>query len=128
MSRCGVATDKKGDDNRRRALTERKKMKLRYCPYCNLNVDARPKFSWAWFLLLLLVTFFGGLLYLLYYALKPDRCPVCDAVIPATSKRVKQEKHRRVYCLSCGSPVSAGAAYCGRCGVDRGWKELKDNT
>jgi hypothetical protein len=100
-------------------------MKLRHCPNCNLNVDARPKFSWAWFLLLLLVTFFGGLLYLIYYALKRDRCPVCNAVIPATSKRVKQEKHGEAYCLSCGSPVSTGATYCGMCGAEQGWKELK---
>jgi hypothetical protein len=61
--------------------------KVRYCVSCEKNVSAEKKFSLPIFLLFCL-TGIGGIIYLIWYIVKPrNRCPICrtPGLMPAKS-------------------------------------------
>lgn len=53
-------------------------MNAKYCPLCDRNVEPTKKFNWPIFIIALIFCFFPGLLYFIYYLLKPKNvCPIC---------------------------------------------------
>jgi hypothetical protein len=62
------------------------------CHACHREVVPMRAFSWPWFLFWLLLTWIGGILYLVYFLTKPARvCPACrldvyDGVRPRSPK------------------------------------------
>lgn len=50
---------------------------MKYCGFCKTHVSVKKHFSWFWFIVLTLLTGVGGLVYLLFYALKKPKCPIC---------------------------------------------------
>lgn len=50
------------------------------CNACSRQVIPMKAFSWPWFLMWLLLTGVGGVLYLIYYLTKTPRvCPACSS-------------------------------------------------
>jgi len=51
---------------------------VKYCPLCARKVEPTKKLNWPVFIILLIIGFVPGVLYFIYYLLKPKRvCPIC---------------------------------------------------
>lgn len=51
---------------------------VKYCPLCQRNVEPTKKFNWPIFIILLIIAIVPGILYYIYYLLKPKNvCPIC---------------------------------------------------
>lgn len=51
---------------------------IKYCPLCQRNVEPTKKLNWPIFIILLIIGIVPGLLYFIYYLLKPKKvCPIC---------------------------------------------------
>lgn len=51
---------------------------IKYCPLCERKVEPVKKVNWIVFIILLLIGVVPGIIYFVYYLLKPKtRCPVC---------------------------------------------------
>lgn len=52
---------------------------MKYCPLCDRVVEPTKKFNWPVFIILLILGAFPGILYFIYYLLKPKKiCPICS--------------------------------------------------
>lgn len=51
---------------------------MKYCNNCKQFVEPQKKFNWCVFLLLF-VLLFGWIFYLIYYACKSKKCPMCNS-------------------------------------------------
>lgn len=51
---------------------------MRQCKKCGNLVMPYKKFSWFWFLTGLILFGVGAIVYLMYYAMKPSKCPMCN--------------------------------------------------
>ena len=104
-------------------------MRMKYCNNCKQIVSPKTEFNWCAFLILLFI--FGlGLLYLIYYLLKPGKCPMCNSsnwgVQPFEEQGVKVPRpvinsqpisNDYQYCSACGEQIVKGNEYCSFCGA-----------
>lgn len=53
-------------------------MAVKYCPLCDRKIEPTKKFNWPVFIIALILGLIPGLLYFVYYLLKPkNACPIC---------------------------------------------------
>lgn len=96
----------------------------RYCENCRRNVIIEKDFNGCLFVILLLLTFFGGLIYLLIYGCKkPNVCPYCHRgkflIAPIEAPLQQQPIPYTInFCSNCGRK-SSGTRFCEGCGYER---------
>lgn len=104
-----------------------------YCPNCNRNVRIKDKWtagSIVILIILLLCCIWPGIIYLVYKAVKEDRCPSCGMPARVMSNYrgpgmcvpqypvngVQASPAGRRQCPICG--ISSSGAYCSKCGLN----------
>ena len=102
--------------------------KMRFCTFCNQNVQAKKSYSACW-ILILIISGFPGWIFLLFYLIfkKPDKCPICrqkkflnktavptEIAHPSQSPVTISEKT----CPTCGTLVNSSFNFCVNCGQD----------
>lgn len=95
---------------------------MKYCNNCNQTVEPQKKFNVCLFIVLLF-TFVGWLLYIVYYACKRGKCPMCNS----KNWGVKSQQTSFVqsqpvinkgfkYCSQCGEKIGKSVDFCILCG------------
>jgi hypothetical protein len=110
-------------------------MKKNWCDFCRKHILPIKTFNWLAFFILLLFTFVGGVIYLIYYMVSSgDTCPICKQ-----KKFLYYRKPREIYpqiapqqaipqigvqsgtalkfCPYCGTRLPPSGDYCSQCGM-----------
>jgi hypothetical protein len=110
-------------------------MQKNWCDSCRKHILPIKIFNRRAFFILLLITFIGGIIYLIYYMFSSgDTCPICKQ-----NKFLRFRKPREIYpkyapeqaipqtdsqlgtalkfCPYCGSRLSPSGDYCSQCGI-----------
>ena len=119
---------------------------MRFCTYCNQNVQAKKSYSACW-IIILIFSGIPGLIFLLFYIIfkKPNKCPICRQKKFLTAIAVPTEiahpsqspitiahtsqillTNSEKTCPSCGTLVNLSFSFCVNCGQDL--KILKQST
>jgi len=107
---------------------------MKYCINCKQLVDPQKKFNSCLFIVLLF-TLLGWVFYLIYYAVKPKKCPMCNSTnwgvkppetqhqspvvnsqqtsIPQTQPITEGFK----FCVQCGEKIESNIQFCSSCGT-----------
>ena len=95
---------------------------MKYCINCKQLVDPQKKFNVLVFIFLLCCTLVGWILYLIYYAVKPKKCPMCNSTnwgvkpqqnLPSQTHTIEEFK----YCNQCGEKIGRAVQFCSLCGA-----------
>ena len=99
---------------------------MKYCINCEQLVNPQKKFN-AIVFIVLLCTIIGWLFYLIYYVVKPKKCPMCNStnwgVKPsgtqqqAPSSQTQQIAEGFKFCNQCGEKIGANIQFCSSCGT-----------
>ena len=110
-------------------------MEKNWCDSCRKQIIPIKIFNWFTFFILLLLTFIGGIIYLIYYMVSSgDTCPICkqkkyllyrkpsdiypqytpEQAIPQT---VSQPETALKFCPYCGTRLSPPGKHCSHCGI-----------
>ena len=96
---------------------------MKYCNNCKQLVDPQKKFN-ACVFIVLLFTLLGWIFYLIYYAVKPKKCPMCNSTNwgarPTESHQSTQASppsNDFVYCSQCGEKIEKDIQFCSSCGA-----------
>lgn len=95
---------------------------MKYCINCKQLVDPQKKFN-AILFIILLFTIIGWLFYLIYYAVKPKKCPMCNSTNWGVKPSEVQHQSpvvipKATYCPECGTEIlDKSKAFCSKCGA-----------
>ena len=101
-------------------------MRKNWCDSCRKQVLPIKIFNRRAFFILLLITFIGGIIYLIYYMVSSgDTCPICKQ-----SKYLRYRKPKEIvlqyppekamplkFCPYCGSKFPPSGDICDQCGL-----------
>ena len=94
---------------------------MKYCNNCEQMVQPQKKFN-ACIFILLLFTLVGWVFYLIYYACKRGKCPMCNSknwgvkpkrTLPSQTYTINKEFR---YCNQCGEKIGSNVQFCNQCG------------
>ncbi len=85
---------------------------MKYCLNCQQLVNPQKKFSIIAFIVLLFCTCIGGIFYLIYYAAKSRKCPMCNS----TNWGVKPPEPQYQFPIPQVQPIAEGFKFCVQCG------------
>ena len=107
---------------------------MKYCINCKQLVDPQKKFN-AIVFIILLFTLVGWVLYLIYYTVKPKKCPMCNSTnwgvkpqetLPSQTQPIYRKTPSRgisipieesKYCSQCGEKIGNNVQFCSLCGA-----------
>jgi hypothetical protein len=110
-------------------------MRKNWCDFCRKQVLPIKVFNRRAFFILLLITFIGGIIYLIYYLVSTgDTCPICkqnkylryikpkEKFIPHPPEQIilqakSSEEIALKFCPYCGSKLANSGNYCGKCDI-----------
>ena len=97
---------------------------MKYCNNCKQMVEPQKKFNVCVFILLLLFTCVGWIFYLIYYACKKGKCPMCNSknwgIKPQQTSFSQVQPHVGEgfkYCSQCGEKIGKSVEFCNLCGT-----------
>lgn len=98
---------------------------MKYCNNCRQMVEPQKKFNVCVFILLLCFTCVGWIFYLIYYACKKGKCPMCNGknwgVKPQPSypktPSISASTENFKYCNQCGEKIGSTVQFCNICGA-----------
>ena len=101
---------------------------MKYCNNCEQTVEPRKKFNVCVFILLFCFTFIGWIFYLIYYACKKGKCPMCNSKNWGVKPRRTQPSYPKAplvstpdeifkYCNQCGEKIGRTVQFCNLCGA-----------
>jgi len=112
--------------------------KMRFCTYCNQNVQAKKSYSACW-IIILIISGVPGWIFLLFYLIfkKPNKCPICrqkkfltPIAVPTEIAQHSQSPVAIAHtsqipltisektCPTCGTLVNSSFSFCVNCGQD----------
>ena len=93
---------------------------MRYCNNCKQFVEPQKKFNYLIFIILLF-TMIGWIIYLIYYACKSRKCPMCKSrnwgVKPPEIQQQQPIAEGFKFCAQCGEKIESTVQFCIFCGV-----------